>query len=99
MTIKQHKPLHPGEFIDRVYMKPFELKRNDVADRLKVSPSTLTRLLNSQSVISSEMAIRLSAVLGRSPESWMMMQDNYDLYEAGQRVNIKELEAITFAVA
>ena len=99
MTIKQHKPLHPGEFIDRVYMKPFRLKRNDVAKRLKVSPSTLTRLLNSKSVVSSEMAIRLSAVLGRSPESWMMMQDNYDLCEASQRVDIEELHPINFAAA
>ncbi|UCC51472.1 MAG: HigA family addiction module antidote protein [Anaerolineaceae bacterium] len=50
--------------------------------KLKVSPSTFTRLVNGQSNVGPEMALRLSRTLGRSAESWLAMQNNYDLWHA-----------------
>lgn len=97
MDIKQHNPLHPGEFIKRVYLEPYELGSNEVARKLKVSPSTFNRLLNSKSDVSPDMALRLSKVIGRSPESWLLMQDNYDLHRASSSIDLNELESISFA--
>ncbi len=97
MEIKQHNPLHPGAFIKRVYIEPFELGINDMARRLQVSPSTFSRLLNCKSDVSSEMALRLSKVIGRSPESWMMMQDNYDLHLTSQTLDLDGLSPVSFA--
>ena len=97
MDIKQHNPLHPGEFIKRVYLEPYELGSNEVARKLKVSPSTFNRLLNSKSDVSPDMALRLSKVIGRSPESWLLMQDNYDLHRASSSIDLNELEPISFA--
>ena len=56
-----------------------------------ISPSTFHRLIKGQSNISSEMALRLSKTLGRTPESWLAMQDNYNLWQAKQRVNLLPL--------
>jgi addiction module HigA family antidote len=56
---------------------PYDLSVRKVANSLGVSPSTLNRLLNGQSNVSPEMALRLSKALGRSPESWLAMQDQY----------------------
>jgi addiction module HigA family antidote len=53
-----HNPPHPGEFIREVYIAPFELSVRKVAENLSVSPSTLNRLLNGESNISPEMALR-----------------------------------------
>lgn len=89
--------MHPGEFIKRVYLEPFDIGANELARSLKVSPSTLSRLLNRKSDVSPEMALKLSKVIGRSPESWTMMQDNYDLHVANQRINLDGLTAISFA--
>lgn len=97
MAIKQHNPLHPGEFIKRVYLEPFDLGSNEVAKKLKVSPSTFNRLINGKSDVSPEMALRLSKVIGRSPESWLMMQDNYDLHKASESLDLDGLDAISFA--
>ena len=69
-----HNPPHPGEFIREIYITPYELSVRRVAESLGVSPSTLNRLLNGQSNVSPEMALRLSKALGRSPESWLAMQ-------------------------
>lgn len=74
-----HNPPHPGEFIQETYMEPFGLSCRYLTERLKVAASTLNRVLKMQSGVSPEMALRLSKALGRSPESWLAMQDAYDL--------------------
>jgi len=98
MNIEQFNPPHPGAFIKRVYIEPFHVSSNEVARNLQVSPSTFNRLLNEKSAISPEMALKLSKVLGRSPESWMQMQDNYDLYQAKKKMDLKAYTAMQFAV-
>ena len=40
------------------------------------------------------MALRLSKCLGRSPESWLLMQDNFDLWQARKQINLAEIEPL-----
>jgi len=94
-----HNPPHPGEFIREIYLEPFEITGRQLATKLGVSASTLNRILNGHSGISSEMALRLSKSLGRSPESWLTMQDNYNLWQARQTVNLDAVEKIEFRAA
>ncbi len=42
----------------------------------------LSRVLTGKAGISADMAVRLSAALGTSAESWLHMQANYDLWHA-----------------
>ncbi|MDO9048416.1 MAG: HigA family addiction module antitoxin [Methylobacter sp.] len=95
--MSMHNPPHPGEFIREVYLEPLNVSFRLVAEKLKVSPSTFHRLIKGQSNISSEMALRLSKTLGRTPESWLAMQDNYNLWQAKQRVNLDEVEKLIIA--
>jgi len=92
--MKMHNPPHPGEFIQEVFIEPYNLSLRTIAAKLKVSTSTLSRLVNGQSSITSDMALRLSKTLGRSPESWLIMQNNYDLWVAQKRINLKEVEKL-----
>jgi addiction module HigA family antidote len=92
-----HNPPHPGEFIREVYLEPLGLSYRTVAAKLKVAPSTFNRLIRGQSNISSEMALRLAKTLGRSPESWLIMQNNYNLWQAKQTLDLNEVEELTFA--
>lgn len=94
--MKMYTPPHPGEFILATYMEPFGLSCRFLAGQLDVSPSTLNRLLKQQSSISPEMALRLSKALGRTPESWLAMQDMYDLWVAGENVNLDKVQKIEF---
>jgi addiction module HigA family antidote len=80
-------------------MEPYEITGRQLAAKLGVSPSTLTRVLNGSSGISSEMALRLSKALGRSAESWLTMQDTYDLWKARRSVNLDAVEKINFRAA
>jgi antitoxin HigA-1 len=45
------------------------------------------------------MALRLSKALGRSPESWLAMQDKYDLWVARDRVDLEKVQTIRFEAA
>ena len=94
-----HNPPHPGEFIREVYLEPHSMTGRQLASKLRVSPSTLNRILQGRSGISPEMALRLSKALGRSPESWLAMQDNYELWHARQSLNLEAVEKVEFRVA
>ena len=89
-------PMHVGEFIFHTYMEQLDLSVTTLASKLDVSQSALSRLINKKSDLSYDMAIKLSHVLGRSPESWMNIQTTYSLYLAKKSVNIDSLEKITF---
>lgn len=95
--MSMYDPPHPGEFIREVYLDPLEVSSRTVAAKLKVSPSTLTRLLNGQSSVTPEMALRLSKTLGRSPESWLAMQNCYDLWQIRQHFDVDQIEKLEFA--
>ena len=101
--MSMYNPPHPGEFIREVYLEPLEISSRTVAAKLKVSPSTLARLLSGQSSVTPEtlaparsagVALRLSTTLGRSPESWLTMQSSYDLWQMRQRLDLDEVETL-----
>lgn len=94
-----HNPPHPGEFILATYMEPFDLSCRYLALKLNVAASTLNRVLKKQSGVSPEMALRLSKALGRSPESWLAMQDAYDLWQARKQVKLGKVKKIPLSAA
>ncbi|SFU30905.1 HigA family addiction module antitoxin [Pseudoduganella namucuonensis] len=84
-----HNPPHPGEFITEIYLEPNGVSGRELAHKLDVAPSTLSRVLKGSSRVTPEMALRLSKAIGRSPESWLAMQDAHDLWIARQQVNLR----------
>jgi len=94
-----HNPPHPGEFIRSVYLEPFSMSARTLAASLGVAPSTLNRVITGKSGISAEMALRLSRALGRSPESWLAMQDHYDLWQTRQHANLDNVQQVEFIAA
>lgn len=97
MTYQQHNPPHVGGLIYRTYIEPFKsVTGNKIAAALGVSNSTFSRLVRGDTDLSPDMAVRLSAVLGRSPESWLRLQESYDLWHANQKVDTQNLDRIDF---
>jgi addiction module HigA family antidote len=87
-----HNPPHPGEVIKELCLDPLKLTVTAAAEGLGVSRRALSALLNAHAGISPDMAIRLSKAFGRSPESWLQLQLQYDLWQAEQRapsINVK----------
>ena len=94
MTTQQHNPMHPGEFIRQGYLLPLDISAAQASRNLGVNQATLSRLLNGQSDVSTDMALRLEKAFGRSAESWLAMQDSFDLWNARRSVNLDAVKRI-----
>ena len=92
-----YNPPHPGEFISEIYLEPNGLSGRELAGNLGVAASTVSRILKGSGRVTPEMALRLSKLLGRSPESWLAMQDAHDLWQARKQVDLRGIVKLKFA--
>ncbi|MGM0642654.1 MAG: HigA family addiction module antitoxin [Thermodesulfobacteriota bacterium] len=92
-----YNPPHPGEIIRDFCVDPLNINIMEAAKALGVTRKTLSALLNGRSGISPEMALRLSKVFGRSPEAWLKLQLQYDLWKTRQSIDIGNLKRIESA--
>jgi len=85
---RMHNPAHPGAVL-REYMD--DLTITELAAHIHVSRATLQRIVSGTAGISVDMAYRLAAAFGTTPEFWANMQLQYDLYHAskGKRPKIE----------
>ncbi|GGH40238.1 transcriptional regulator [Dyadobacter endophyticus] len=90
-------PPHPGSMIRDMMEGIKEETGNDltirqVAEGLRISAKTLSNILNGHQGVSSEMAVRLSEAFGSSPEFWLKLQRDYELWHAEQKVNRSSIQ-------
>ena len=76
------KPTHPGEIIKEDFMSPLKLTQTELAKALKTSFRTINEILNEKRSISPEMALRLARYFGTTPDVWLGLQADYDLFKA-----------------
>ena len=95
MRIRKRPPTHPGGIIRRQYIEPLSLTISELANMLGVSRKTLSKIVNEHGSITPNMALRLSKAFKTTPELWMNLQQNYDLWQASHSSDDwKTIEAI-----
>lgn len=77
-----YNPCHAGEVL-KEYLGDVSI--STAAKHLGVTRATLSRIINGQAGISADMAVKLSILLNTSPQIWLNMQTNYDLWQASQK--------------
>ncbi len=95
--MRMHNPPHPGEIIRELCVEPLGLTVTEAAKALKVTRKTLSSLLNGRAGISPEMALRLYRVFGRTPEGWLRLQSQFDLWKAEKSLDVSDLKRIKAA--
>jgi addiction module HigA family antidote len=92
-----HNPPHPG-LVLREYLGNMAVSA--AAAHLRVTRVTLSRVLNGKAGISARMALRLGAALGTSPDLWINMQAQYDLWRArrGRQPAVRRFPHLTESV-
>lgn len=93
----QHNPPHPGEVLWGLDMEPAGLTVTEVAKRLRVDRKTLSRIINGHAGISAEMAIRIGKAFNTTPTLWLNIQRNYDLWNAGKRIDKEAKKIMPFS--
>lgn len=87
MRIGKRFPTHPGGILKRHYMEPLSLTISGLAKILGVSRKTLSKIVNERGSITPGMALRLSKAFKTTPELWLNLQQNYDLWHAARKSN------------
>ncbi len=81
MRIKNRAPAHPGVILRDLYLSPLNISNTRLAATLGVSRKAISSIVNGHKSVTPEMALRLSrAFPNTSPEFWLNLQKNYDLW-------------------
>lgn len=89
--MRMHNPCHPGEILREDYLEPLGLSISEAARGLGITRKTLSAIVNERAGISSSMAFRLARAFGTSPEFWIQLQSQYDLWQAREEVDVSTI--------
>jgi len=60
-------------------LKPLSVSQNKLALNMRVPAQRISEIVNGKRAITADTALRLSRVIGTTPEFWMSLQTDYDL--------------------
>jgi addiction module HigA family antidote len=95
---RKRRPTHPGEILREDVLPETGLTQAEFANLLGVSRRTVNEILQEKRPVSVDMAHRLARVLSTSPDVWLGLQQDVDLWDALQEkgreyARIKPLKA------
>ena len=80
---RNRPPAHPGRILKNLYLGPLGVSNTELARVLGVSRKAISNIVNEHKSVTPKMALRLSrAFPNTSPEFWLNLQKNYELWHA-----------------
>ena len=77
-------PSHPGEILREDFIRERNLAVTEVAKGLGMARANLSAVVNERA---AELAVKLSEAFGNTPQFWINLQKNHELWYAEQKVN------------
>ncbi|WP_206598047.1 HigA family addiction module antitoxin [Sulfurovum riftiae] len=78
-------PAHAGEILKEEFLVPLGITQSHLAKALHTSFRAINELVNEKRGITTEMALRLAKYFDTSPQLWLNLQNQYDLYRISQK--------------
>jgi len=88
MGKRTRKPTPPGVILHEEFLAPLELTQKQIADHVGCDVKVINRLVNGRTSITAEMALKLGAALGTTPEFWLNAQKAVDLFSARKSMKV-----------
>jgi len=85
-------PVHPGEILKEMFIAERNLTITEVAKGLNMARANLSSVINGHLGISPELAVKLSEAFGNTPQFWVNLQNNYELWHAEKKVNRADIQ-------
>lgn len=85
MIPKNRPPTSAGEILLEEFLKPMGMTQTALAEEMSVPLQRVNTLINGKRAVTADTALLLSEIFGTSPEFWMNLQAQRDLYEARLR--------------
>ena len=77
--MKKIEPVHPGEILNKEFLKPMNISQNKLGRDLGVSPRRINEIVHGKRSVTADTALRLSTYFGNSASFWLGLQMDYDL--------------------
>ena len=89
---KSRRPTHPGEVIREIVLPELAITLTQLARKLHIARQTVSDLIHERKALTPDIAIKLTALVGGTADTWMRMQHAVDLWETdkisrGKRVS------------
>ncbi|MDP3394873.1 HigA family addiction module antitoxin [Sediminibacterium sp.] len=92
-------PSHPGFILKEMYLTPMEITLTELASKFKVARKTISELVNGKVAVSAEMSLRLAKAFNTTPEFWLNLQRNYDLFAASNKISLTDIRPFSKGLA
>lgn len=86
----KREPTHPGEILLEEFLLPLGITQTKLANDLGVSFKTVNEIINQKRSVTPDISLRLSKYFGTSPQIWLGLQMDYDLYKAFNNKFVKK---------
>ncbi|AUI65682.1 MULTISPECIES: HigA family addiction module antitoxin [Glaesserella] len=90
MKTTPRKPTSVGEILQEEFLSPLNLKITDLATILDVHRNTASAIVNNSTRITLEMAFKLAKAFSTTPEFWLNLQNNVDLWELNHNTTFQQ---------
>jgi antitoxin HigA-1 len=87
--------IHPGEILKTEFMEPLGLSSYRLAKDLHISAPRVNDLVRSKRAITADTAMRLGTYFGNSPQFWLGLQMDYDLWLAAKDKSLAKIKPRT----
>lgn len=84
MRPKSRTPKHPGEILQRMFLNDMGISQSELARHLGWTPGKINEIINKKRGVTAETALAFADALKTTPEFWLNLQSNYDLWHAEQ---------------
>ena len=88
MIPSHREPTHPGEMLLEEFLNPLRLTQVAAAEQMQIPLNRLNEIIRGRRGVTADTAIRLSRLLGTSPEFWMNLQSTWDISKAAKSMHL-----------
>ena len=95
------QPTHAGEILKEEFLEPLGMTQSHLAKALHTSFRAINELVNEKRGITTEMALKLARYFGTTPQLWLNIQNQFDIYKVSmkKKKELDEIEIGKFEVA
>ena len=92
--MEMYNPSHPGIVLKNLFLADNNISEAELTLKTGIAREVVSKFLNGECSVTAEMALRLSKAFQTTPELWLDMQTQYDLWHAKQTVNLDDVQAM-----
>jgi len=87
-------PTHPGEIFEEEFRRPSGISQAEAARRMDMSTNRLNEIVLGKRGVTAETAVLFAALTGTSPQFWLHLQADHDLWKALKTVDTSKIEPL-----